>query len=82
MKPTMMDRKLDELRGRKEVYKIPIDPEEKQILVLRGANIPEKDFAEFVQTVQVWAKSDDPILVAQVSATVTVELVKIVKHGR
>ena len=52
-KPTMMDRQLDKLRGRKEVYKIPIDTNEKQILIIRGANIPEKDFAEFVNTVQV-----------------------------
>jgi len=76
------DRALDKARGRKEVYRIPIDIEGKQILILRGANIPEKDFADFVNTVQTWAKSDDPILVAQVSATVEVQLVKEQKHGR
>jgi len=76
------DRVTEKMRGRKEVYKIPIDPEGKQILILRGANIPEKDFADFVNTVQIWAKSDDPILVAQVSATVEVQLVKEQKHGR
>ena len=76
------DRVTEKMRGRKEVYKIPIDLEGKQILILRGANIPEKDFVEFVNTVQTWAKSDDPILVAQVSATVEVQLVKEQKHGR
>ena len=81
-KPTMMDRKLDTLRGRKEVYRIPLSKDEKQILVLRGANIPEDNFKDFVITIQEWAKSDDPILVMQVSATVEVQMVKVKAHGR
>jgi hypothetical protein len=82
IKTTQKDIAMDKLRGRKEVYKIPIDPEGKQILILRGANIPVKDFEEFVNTVQTWAKSNDPILVAQVSANVEIQLVRSRKHGR
>ena len=68
--------------NRKNVYRLSIDPKGKQVLVVRGANIPEEDFAEFVQKVQEWGKSDDPILVVQISATVEIQLVRSVKHGR
>lgn len=73
--------KFDKIQGRKQIYKISIDPDDKQLLILRGVNIPPKEFADFVNTVQEWAKTDDPILVMQVSATVEVELVRN-KHAR
>jgi hypothetical protein len=66
----------------KAVYKIPIDVDGKQIIIVRGVEMNDDDKKHLAEHLQSWMKSDDPATVLFVGPEVVINVTKVRHHKR
>lgn len=70
------------MANRTDVYRIPIDKDGKQILVVTGAEFHAEHWDMFLKGLYAFMDSDDPVYAIHVAEGVKVELVTVTKRGR